>query len=55
MNKWCNKVRLVVEDSYIGRVSEWLKERDCKFRRVMPNGGSNPPPPIFITGYGVTW
>ena len=36
-------------NNLFGRVSEWLKERDCKFRRVMPNGGSNPPPPIFYS------
>lgn len=30
MNKWCNKVRLVVEDSYIGSVSRAAKGGDCK-------------------------
>lgn len=30
MNKWCDKVRLVVEDSYIGSVSRAAKGGDCK-------------------------
>ena len=36
-------------------MSEWLKERDCKFRQVKLNDGSNPSLPIKNHGDVAQW